>query len=716
MRAKDAYINEFLSSHKTRFRIPIYQRNYDWSQEQCEDLFDDILKAGNSNKTHFIGNIVLYPHEDNFTSGIKELIIIDGQQRITTITLMCLAIHRLGKTLHNNEIVDDMNAYLINKHGLEKGKLKLRATENDQALECLLNNEDYPNFSNLIENFNYFKNKITEQNYQVILDGLSKLVFVEIELEKKNDDPQRIFESLNSKGLPLSQADLIRNYILMELDEENQKSVYTNYWEVIETLAKKEDANENMVSEYIRHYLTLVNKKTPTKKRVYAEFKEKYRLPSSLEELENHLRKIRKFAQYYNKLINPNKETDAEIQQQLKYINRLDIAFTLPFLMQVYADYDSSRIEKSVFVEILELLQSFFLRRSVVEVPTQGLNLFFMNFYGKVNRDNYLGSIQKSLVQNDIYKFPTDKEIIEVLKSRDIYKMKKSRNFLLERLENFENQEEVLIENNPQITIEHIFPQTPDPEWQLELGQDECNRIKEQYLHTLGNLTLSGNNNKLGNKTFKEKRDLKGKGYKDSRLWLNQSLADLEKWDCEEIEKRCESLTERFLKIWKRPETKKPTDEVQEKKDTFMEYIRIFKENPLLRLFNRVNKDYASSQIHKSVFLKVLELLQSFLARKYILSSPINFQEHKMDEIYNAIEKDNYLGSFKEVWLEQTGSLRFPTNDEVAEALKTKGFSKKTERIRFFFKQLKNDEEGIDPEKMDREELTQRILEIYPYP
>ncbi|MDI6402870.1 DUF262 domain-containing protein [Balneolaceae bacterium ANBcel3] len=562
MKANETKVEDFLSSNKTQFVIPVYQRNYDWSTGQCKQLLDDILEVGTIKKmnAHFIGSIV-YVHDDVYTaSRIKELTVIDGQQRLTTLTLIYLVLHRLAKELKDEGLVNEISeTYLINKFAPEEEKLKLRPTENnDKALKYLLrgdDNEEFPDFSKLVDNFNYFKGRITEENYQFVMEGLSKLMFVEISLDREKDAPQRIFESLNSTGLELSQADLIRNYILMGLNRRDQNKIYQNYWEVIEKLAKDETLNVSRVSDYIRDYLTLENKKIPNKGKVYLEFKAKYPT-TSIDELESNLTGIKGLVKHYNKLINPKNETDKELRLQLEYINRLEINVAFPFLMKVYDDYVSSIIDKPTFLKVLDLIQSFTWRRFILGLPTNALNKIFMSLYDKVDAHNYLYSIQKSLLQRSgVQRFPKNSEVIDAFKVKDIYNIKsKNRIYLLERLENFENIERVAIEGNPDITIEHIFPQNPDPKWKIELGNDEYNFIKENYVNTIGNLTLSGNNGKLGNKPFKDKRDLDGAGYKDSRLWMNKYLSILDKWDKSEIERRFDLISERFLKIWSYPQ------------------------------------------------------------------------------------------------------------------------------------------------------------------
>ena len=561
MKASETKVEDFLSSNKTQFVIPVYQRNYDWSASQCKQLLDDILEVGTSKKmnAHFIGSVV-YVHDDVYTSSrIKELTIIDGQQRLTTLTLIYLALYRLAIEMKNEALVNEISeTYLINKFAPEEEKLKLRPTENnDRAIKYLLrsdSDEEFTDFSKVIDNFNYFNSRITEENFEFVLNGLSKLMFVEISLDREKDDPQRIFESLNSTGLELSQADLIRNYILMGLNRRDQNKIYNNYWEIIEKLAKDESLNTSKVSDFIRDYLTLVNNKIPNKSKVYLEFKAKFPT-SNLDELEKNLLPIKSLVKYYNKLLNPKNETDKDIRLQLEYINRLEINVAYPFLMKVYEDYSENIIDKAIFINVLDFIQSFTWRRFIVGLPTNALNKIFMTLYEKMDREDYLISLQKWLLQRPgSQRFPKNKEVIESLKLKDVYNIKsKNRTYLLERLENFENKEPVIIDGNTDITIEHIFPQNPDPKWKIDLGTDDYNLVKETYLNTIGNLTLSGNNGKLGNKPFIYKRDLEKAGYKDSRLWLNKYLSILDKWDKTEIERRFDLLAERFLKIWKIP-------------------------------------------------------------------------------------------------------------------------------------------------------------------
>ena len=620
MKANETKVDKFLATNETTFAIPVYQRNYDWTLFQCKQLLHDIVETGKNDKinAHFIGSIV-YVHDDFYTaSGLTELTIIDGQQRLTTITLIYIALYRLAKELDNQMLANRIQkTYLINEFAPQAEKLKLKPTENNKdALRHILNSTDgveFKGYSKIIENFDYFKSAINAENFEIIQRGLSKLIFVDIALDRQKDNPQRIFESLNSTGLELSQADLIRNYILMGISRTNQDKIYKSYWEVIEQNAKDETLNKTRVSEFIRDYLTLKNKEIPNKGDVYTKFKEKHPT-STIDELELVLSELKSLVKYYNKLTNPKNEADREIKIQLEYINRLEINVAFPFLMKVYEDYSNSIIKKNTFISILSLVQSFAFRRFILGLPTNALNKIFMNLYDKVEPDNYLFSIQKSLLQRSgVQRFPRDSETINALKEKDVYNIKpKNRTYLLERLENHQNKEPVIIEGNSDITIEHIFPQNPDAKWKIELGSDEYNLIKENYIHTIGNLTLSGNNGKLGNKPFQEKREMnidgKEQGYIFSRLWLNRDLKEIIKWDKEGIENRANLITLRFINIWGIPD-------IQVELETSSNEINIFDaEDPKFKkleyaiFFNQKLEVTQVAKLYIEVFKQLFDL------------------------------------------------------------------------------------------------------------
>lgn len=648
--------------------------NYDWTLVQCKQLLHDILEAGKSDKinAHFIGSIV-YVHDDVYTaSGLTELTIIDGQQRLTTLTLIFIALYRIAEESGDQMLVNRIHkTYLINEFAPETEKLKLKPTENNKnALRHILNSEDeeeFKDYSKIIENFNYFKSNISRENFETIQRGLSKLIVVDIALDRQKDNPQRIFESLNSTGLELSPADLIRNYILMGLSRTNQEKIYKSYWEVIEQNAKDEKSNKSRVSDFIRDYLTLINKEIPNKGDVHTKFKSQFPT-TTIEELESILTELKLLVKFYNKLINPKNETDKDVRTQLEYINRLEINVAFPFLMKVYQDYSTNEIDKQTFISVLNLVQSFTWRRFILGLPTAALNKIFMSLYDKIDKDKYLHSIQQSLLQRSgVQRFPRNTETINALKEKDIYNINpRNRTYLLERLENYQNNEPVLIEGNSDITTEHIFPQNPDLKWKIELGQDEYDFIKENYLNTIGNLTLSGNNGRLSNKPFVEKRDMnldnEEQGYKFSKLWLNRDLKEKDFWNKKEIEKRTEKIAKRFLQIWEFPdiqiESESTNDEVnifdaEEPKHKKLEYAIFFNQKleitqvaklyveVIRQLFDLQPETFFTSEIGQKISLSknpVEDNLRQAVSLNdtYFIESHLN-NESKFDRIKQAL-------------------------------------------------------------------------------
>ncbi len=579
MEAHQVLLNSFLSQTKTQFVIPVYQRNYDWTEHQCKQLFKDIVDVGKlQGKSHFVGSIV-FIHDGVYTSTeVKPLVVIDGQQRLTTISLLYLALYKFAMSNGMEEKANEINeTYLVNKFVKEdSSKLKLKQTDmNAKAFKFLLATDDasvYGEYSKVIENYKIFTGNITADNFEFILNGLNSLLFVEISLERGKDDPQRIFESLNSTGLELSQADLIRNYILMGLEPKEQIRIFEEYWEVIENNAKDKEKEESRVSEFIRDYLTLKNKKIPNKNKVYEEFKNIFADRSKMF-YDTNLKEIRDFSFHYNKLINPNNEPNIEIQRELSYINRLEMNVSFPFLIPVYEDYKKSIITTEEFLKVLKLTQSYAWRRFIVNLQTNALNKIFMTLYDDIQKSNYIDSLERALIKKKgIQRYPNNTEIESALGEKDVYNIQsKNRVYFLELLENFNNREYVSIDN-PEITIEHIFPQKPDGKWKDSLEAHEFLVIKEKYLNTIANLTLSGNNGSLGNKTFLEKKNMntddKQQGYKFSRLWLNHYLNEIEKWDLVELKNRYVILLNRFFEIWEYPNIEISTEDEAEQEYT----------------------------------------------------------------------------------------------------------------------------------------------------
>ncbi|GAA8434567.1 DUF262 and DUF1524 domain-containing protein [Helicobacter pylori] len=562
----------FEENQNNQFVIPIYQRVYSWKKEQCEQLWDDIIKIGGNDKMnrHFIGSI-LYVRNGNTHSS--PLLIIDGQQRLTTITLLFIALRnhlsdevKILKKFSRKET----ESYLINsnKDGDKKFRLILSESDKDTLLFLIDKNKRKPSepLVKIMENFELFEKWISENTdkLETIFKGLEELMIVWIALEKGKDDPQLIFESMNSKGIELTQTDLIRNYIVMETEtEEKQKNFYNQYWRAME---KDFTQNETLFNRFVRHYLTIKTGKIPNEKRVYEAFKD-YQQKEGIE-IENLLKDLQKYCGYFCQIAF-KKEADKDLNKALSFLVDLERDVVYPLLLELYSDYSDGVLSKQDFIPIIALTESYICRRAVCGIPSSGLNKFFASFTKKIQKDEYLESIEKhfgSLTENR--RFPDDDEFKDSFITIDFYHLKKSKYFL-ERLENFDTKEPV---DTQKCDIEHIMPQTLNSKWEGDLGEN-FEAIHEKYLHTIGNLTLTGYNSEYSNNSFREKRDME-KGFKQSPLRLNQGLRNLESFGEKEIEKRANDLADRALKIWTYPileaetlEEYKPKKEKKEKKE-----------------------------------------------------------------------------------------------------------------------------------------------------
>ncbi|QIC80892.1 DUF262 domain-containing protein [Helicobacter pylori] len=561
----------FEENQNNQFVIPIYQRLYSWEKEQCEQLWDDIIKIGGNDKMngHFIGSI-LYVLDGNTPSS--PLLIIDGQQRLTTITLLFIALR--NRSSDEVKILEkfsrkEIESYLINsnKDGDKKFRLILSESDKDTLLFLIDKNKRKPSEPSvkIMENFKLFEKWISENTdkLETIFKGLEKFMIVWIALEKGKDDPQLIFESMNSKGIELTQTDLIRNYIIMETEtEEKQKDFYNGYWRAMEEDFKQ---NETLFNRFFRHYLTIKTGKIPNEKRVYEAFKD-YQQKEGIE-IEDLLKDLQKYCGYFCQIAF-KKEADKDLNKALSFLVDLERDVVYPLLLEIYSDYSDGVLSKRDFIPIIALTESYICRRTVCGLGANGLNKIFPSFTKKIDKKQYLKSVEKhfgSLKGNQ--RFPNNDEFKDSFITIDFYHLKKSKYFL-ERLENFDTKEPV---DTQKCNTEHIMPQTLTPKWKEDLGEN-FEAIHEKYLHTIGNLTLTGYNSEYSNNSFQEKRDMEN-GFKQSSLKLNQDLKDLESFGEKEIEKRANDLADWALKIWTYPkldaetlEKYKPKKEKKEKK------------------------------------------------------------------------------------------------------------------------------------------------------
>ncbi|GAA6992569.1 DUF262 and DUF1524 domain-containing protein [Helicobacter pylori] len=543
----------FEESQNNQFVIPIYQRLYSWEKEQCEQLWDDIIKIGGNDKMngHFIGSILYVRGDDTHSSP---LLIIDGQQRLTTITLLFIALrNHLSDEVKRKEIE---NRYLINsdKDGDKKFRLILSESDKDTLLSLIDKDRRKPSEPSLkiVENFKLFEEWIRKNTdkLETIFKGLEKLMIVWIALKKEKDDPQLIFESMNSKGIELTQTDLIRNYIIMETEIEKQEGFYNQYWRAMEEDFKQ---NKKLFDRFVRHYLTIKTREIPNTNKVYVALKD-YRQKEGIG-IEDLLKDLQKYCGYFCRIVFKKEadKADKDLNKALGFLVGLEMDVIYPLLLELYSDYSDGVLSKDDFRRSIALIESYICRRAVCGLGTNSLNKVFSSFTKKINKDQYLESIEAHFLslEKTAGKFPKDSEFRDSFITKELYgrnkTKKKKTKYFLERL-NFDTKEPV---DTQKCNIEHIMPQTLTPEWQRDLGEN-FKAIHEKYLHTIGNLTLTGYNPEYSNKSFQEKKYME-KGFKQSSLKLNQSLRDLESFGEEEIKKRANDLADLALKIWTYP-------------------------------------------------------------------------------------------------------------------------------------------------------------------
>ncbi|GAA9843202.1 DUF262 and DUF1524 domain-containing protein [Helicobacter pylori] len=552
MKAKATPLLKFIKDNqKNQLVIPIYQRVYSWEKEQCKQLWDDIIKIGGGDKMdgHFIGSILYVL--DGITHSDNALLIIDGQQRLTTITLLLTALR--DHLNDEDEFLEKISCqkiesdYLINsdKDGDKKFRLILSESDKDTLLSLIDKNKRKPSEPSLkiVENFKLFEEWVSNTDkLETIFKGLEKLMIVEIALEKGKDDPQLIFESMNSKGMELTQTDLIRNYIIMETEVEKQEGFYNKYWRAMEEEFKQ---NKKWFDRFVRHYLTIKTREIPNISKVYVALKD-YRQKEGIG-IEDLLKDLQKYCGYFCRIVF-KKEADKDLNKALGFLVDLEMDVIYPLLLELYSDYSDGVLSKDDFISIIYLIESYICRRTVCGLGTNSLNKVFPSFTKHIQKDEYFKSLKAhfgSLTEKQ--RFPNNDEFKDCFITIDFYKFQKN-GYFFERLENFDTKEPV---NTEGLTVEHIMPKKLTEEWERDLGEN-FQEIHDKYLNTIGNLTKTGYNETYSNKSFQEKQGME-KGFKNSPLRLNQGLRDLESFGEEEIKKRANDLADLALKIWTYP-------------------------------------------------------------------------------------------------------------------------------------------------------------------
>jgi len=560
MKGSECKFLKFMEGASKRFVIPVYQRNYDWKTENCKQLFDDLVKISvTGRKSHFFGSIVSAYNPDGQN---EEYLVIDGQQRLTTISLLLLAMYNL---MHNGIIEPESKIlpekiyeeYLIDKWQPEETRIKLKPVKNDQkAFGKLFDDADeHIKGSNLTANYNYFYDRIQKQEVSVdkLYQAICCLEIINITLNGE-DNPQLIFESLNSTGLDLSEGDKIRNFILMGLPSAEQEEYYEKYWNKIEEYTLYD------VTAFIRDYLSVKRQSTPSKEKIYVEFKNNVEITgASTEEM---LKDMLAYAKRYSVLIGMKtgmKDFDACIYR----LNRLETTVTRPFLLEVLRLKDEGKLNQSEVTQIFLTVENFLFRRTICDLPTNTLNKIFLMLHKEIVRydkteDNYLEKFKYALLsKKERARFPQDSEFVEAFEQRLVYKMNaKNKIYVFERFENFGTAEDKDIYghcDDGTYSIEHIMPQHLTPAWEKELGED-YELIHETWLHRIANLTLTAYNSKYSNRSFTEKKTMEN-GFDDSGIRMNTWVSKKEQWTLKELEERNQYLMERALKIWAAPAT-----------------------------------------------------------------------------------------------------------------------------------------------------------------
>ena len=630
MKATETRLFKFLQK-SVQFVIPIYQRQYSWTHAQCEQLWNDVQRAGSTDlEGHFIGSVVYVERGLHNLADVPQLLVIDGQQRLTSTSLLIAALsHEITQRNQHAEQVIVIegscpkklkNYYLCNAE--EDGELyyKLVLTKGDNdALHGIVDgktNLEKVSTHRVEQNYRFFANRLAnlgDDELGLIHKGLQKLIIVDIALDKDKDNPQLIFESLNSTGLALSQADLIRNYVLMQQDIKEQCRLYNDYWYPMEKNFGHGEYNW-IFDAFMRDYLTVKTGYTPRQDAVYEGFKGY--VAQSKDSIQDIVAEVYRYSTYYAAFVLETEKAPA-LKEAFRDLNSYKVDVAFPLILEMYNDYDHQVLTLDEFVAGIRYIESYAFRRLVCWVPTNSMNKTFARFSKDLKKDRYLESFKAAfLLLTGNRRMPLDSEFKHSLQNRDMYTMR-SKPYWLRRLENHHHKEPI---NVAEYTIEHVMPQNPNlsEAWQQELGEN-WQEIHGTYLHTLGNLTLTGYNSELSDRPFKEKQRMEG-GFADSHLRLNKSLATLPAWNEQAIQERAKELSETMAEIWPCPQLDDDTLAAYRQPEVKSAYS--LEDHPYL------NKEPVKTLYHR-FRTKVLELdedvKEEFLKRHVVFKLGTNF-------------------------------------------------------------------------------------------
>ena len=580
MKGSETRLTEFMDGSKKRFVIPVYQRNYDWKQENCKQLFDDLVKVIKGKRsTHFFGSIVSVYQPSGKTT---DYLIVDGQQRLTTVSVLLLAVYNLlndGRIQSSDKNLAQRiyEEYLVDKYEPEEKRIKLKPVQNDRdAFSRLFGAEDtHIADSHLTKNYDYFVTRILQNNTisaDEIFSAIECLQIINIELTSGVDNPQLIFESINSTGVSLTEGDKIRNYVLMDLKAATQERLFHEYWEPIEKLVSRGDSDG--VGLFVRDYLSCEQGEIPNIARVYAEFKE---FAERFEDREALLSEMLSAAKCYRMLLNPAEMKDSRAAQTMTYIDRQECTPSYPFLLRVLRMEAVGELNADQLVSILKQVDAYVLRRLICDLPTNSLNKVFVELHRGISQHDATRPYEERMAyvlrtRAGKARMPDDSEFAKGLEEKKVYELRtKNRAYFFSRLENGISKSAVVHGTDDVVynmirsgayTLEHVMPQTLTPEWRKTLGA-ESDRVHDTWLHRMGNLTLTAYNSEMGNHAFANKagrtlEDLQVDGFgfdsEAHHLFLNEFIAAQKEWTEVQIIDRTKMLVERAKKIWAYPE------------------------------------------------------------------------------------------------------------------------------------------------------------------
>jgi uncharacterized protein with ParB-like and HNH nuclease domain len=564
--------NVFSGGGDIHYVLPHFQRQYSWEKSNWETLLNDAFAVyeeyqPEKEPEHFLGSLVVI--SDGTLNGvIPAFKVVDGQQRLTTISLLLCALRDLIQETHpalarktqrmlvNADEEGDVHFKLLptNKYGDRSSYTKIILGETPTATESNIPNA-YVYFHNEL-NRRINSKQILPEHFFVILSTCFQVVFINL---SPDDSPYKIFESLNAKGKNLSQADLVRNYIAMKLPTTQQAKVFTNHWERIEALLQeKRIVGKSRIGEltaFIRHYLAMCSRVLCSEEHIYARFRDRIeREFTTFQAFSEEIARLRRFADYYDKLLRPQNEQNKEIREVLIRLNALEVQTAYPFLLMAYDAYDSKQMSFEDFLELFKLLENYMVRRYVCGEPTNYLNKIFPTLWQEItiemaNELTFKQALKKVLLAKN---YPPDRRIQQCIPTAKLYDNRGRQKIclILETINRHLSKGAggfTILDSKP--SVEHILPQTPSEQWKNELAED-LERTYQDYLHTLGNLTLVTQewNLELSNAPFSNKKQILAKhGLKINSDYFSQ---EIDSWNEESIIQRANFLTKNFLEIW----------------------------------------------------------------------------------------------------------------------------------------------------------------------